>query len=59
VHISGEYFRSIKISDLLQRQISVPNSKNNASSEGVIDAAASLLQVDPPLVAVIQAMSWK
>jgi hypothetical protein len=39
----GNYLRRIKLPDLLQCQRSVPHLENNASSEGVIDAASFLL----------------
>jgi hypothetical protein len=37
------YFKRIDVLELLQRQRSVPHLENNASSEGVTDAASSLL----------------
>jgi hypothetical protein len=39
----GNYFKRIEVPDLLQRQRSVPHPENSASSEAVIDAAASLM----------------
>ena len=39
----GNYFKRIKVPDLLQRQRSVSHPQNDASSVGVNDAAASLI----------------
>jgi hypothetical protein len=39
----GNYFRRIKVPDLLERQISMSHPENTASSAKVNDAVASLL----------------